>query len=197
MGIEIAREALMRGADVSLVYGPGIITPPNRARTTNVETTEEMYEAVVSELESHDYDLVIATAAASDWTPKQQCDYKIPTRKTSGFDLKLKPTPKIIDRVKKINPAIFLVPFKAEYGLSNKELVSHAYETLKKAKADLIVANDVAKEGVGFGVETNELYIIDKERRVIHVPLTTKREAARELLNLIVTKLNVRAKSNE
>jgi len=67
MGVEVTREALLRGAEVTLIYGPGTATPPDEARVVSVETTKEMYEAVVSELKSQKYDAVIATAAASDW----------------------------------------------------------------------------------------------------------------------------------
>ena len=66
MGIEVAREALLRGAEVTLIYGPGTVIPPAEARVIRVETTTEMYEAVVSELKSQKYDAVIAAAAATD-----------------------------------------------------------------------------------------------------------------------------------
>ena len=98
----------------------------------------------------------------------------------------MKPTPKIIDAVKKISPSAFLVAFKAEHELSDEELIKSAYQTLKAAKADLIVANDVSRNGVGFRVDTNDVFIVDKDRNVVHVPLTTKREVAKKLLDNIV-----------
>jgi phosphopantothenoylcysteine decarboxylase/phosphopantothenate--cysteine ligase len=185
MGIEAAREALLRGAEVTLIYGPGTANPPAEAQLIRVETTTEMYEAVVSELQSQKYDAVIAAAAATDWAPKKPYDFKVSTHKTSTLDVKLETTPKIIDVVKKTSPNAFLVAFKAEYNVSDKELIKNAYQRLKEAKADLIVANDVARKGVGFGVETNEVFIVDKKREVVHVPLTTKREAAKNLLDVI------------
>jgi len=192
MGIETTREALLRGAEVTLIYGPGTATPPKEARVIRVETTKEMHKAVVSELKSRKYDIVIATAAAADWTPKKHYDYKVPTRKTSTLNVKLEPTPKIIDIVKKISPKAFLVPFKAEYNVSDEKLIKNAFKRLKEAKADLIVANDVARKDVGFRVETNEIFIVDKKRRVVHVPLTTKREAAKRLLDLIVERIKTK-----
>jgi len=189
MGIEVTREALLRGAEVTVIYGPGTATPPKEARVVRVETTKEMYEAVVSELKSQKYDVVIATAAASDWTPRKPYDFKVPTRKTSRLNVKLELTPKIIGVVKKISPEAFLVPFKAEYNVSDKELIKNAYQRLKEAKADLIVANDVARKDVGFGVETNEIFIVDKKRRVVHVPLTAKRQAAKNLLDVIAKRI--------
>ncbi len=189
MGIEVTREALLRGAEVTLIYGRGTATPPKEARVIRVETTKEMYAAVVSELKAQKHDIVISTAAAADWTPKKHYDYKVPTRETSTLNVKLEPTPKIINVVKKISPEAFLVPFKAEYNVSDKELIKNAYERLKRAKADLIIANDVARKGVGFGVENNEIFIVDNKRKIVHVPLTTKREASRKLLNVIAKEI--------
>ncbi len=192
MGIEVTREVLLRGAEVTLIYGVGTATPPREARTVRVETTKEMHEVVVSELKSQKYDVVIATAAPVDWKPKKRYNYKVSTRKTSTLNIRLEATPKIIDVVKKICPETFLVPFKAEYDVSDKELIENAYGRLKKVKADLIVANDVARKGVGFGVKTNEIFIVNKKRKVVHVPLTTKREASRKLLNLIAKEIKQR-----
>jgi phosphopantothenoylcysteine decarboxylase/phosphopantothenate--cysteine ligase len=192
MGIEVTREALLRGAEVTLIYGAGTATPPREARVIRVETTEEMYKAVVSELKSQKYEVVIATAAAADWTPKKRFDYKVPTRETPALNVELEPTPKVIDVVKKISPEVFLVPFKAEYNVSDKELVKNAFRRLKEAKADLIVANDVARKDVGFEVETNEIFIVDKTRKVVHVPLTTKREAAKNLLDVIAERIKAK-----
>jgi phosphopantothenoylcysteine decarboxylase/phosphopantothenate--cysteine ligase len=106
--------------------------------------------------------------------------------------LKLEPTPKIIDIVKKISPKIFLVPFKAEYNVSNEELIENAFKRLKEAKADLIVANDVARKGVGFGTETNEIFIVNKKGKVVHVPLTTKRESAKKVLDAIAESIKAK-----
>jgi phosphopantothenoylcysteine decarboxylase/phosphopantothenate--cysteine ligase len=192
MGIEVAREALLRGAEVTLIYGLGTAIPPKEARVIRVETTKEMYETAVSELKSLKYDIMIAAAAAADWKPKKRYDYKVATGKTPTLNLQLEPTAKIIDAVKKISPGVFLVPFKAEYNVSDNELVERAFKRLKEAEADLIVANDVAREGVGFRTETNEIFIVDKKKKVIHVPLTTKREAAKSLFDAIVDKIKAK-----
>ncbi|MGD8507039.1 MAG: bifunctional phosphopantothenoylcysteine decarboxylase/phosphopantothenate--cysteine ligase CoaBC [Candidatus Bathyarchaeota archaeon] len=189
MGLEIAREALLRGAKVTLIYGSGTAAPPREANVIRVETTREMYEAVVSELKSNAYDVAIAAAAAADWTLKKNYDYKVSTTQTSTLNVRLEATPKIVDTVKKVSPEVFLVPFKAEYNVSDEKMIESAYRKLKAAKADLIVANDVSRKGVGFGVETNEIFIVDKKRKVLHVPLTTKREASRKLLDVIAKEI--------
>ncbi|MHA1711376.1 MAG: phosphopantothenoylcysteine decarboxylase domain-containing protein, partial [Candidatus Freyarchaeota archaeon] len=67
--------------------------------------------------------------------------------------------------------------------------IQTAYERLLDVQADLIVVNDVGRKGVGFGVDTNEVFIVDAQRKVVHVPLTTKREVAKQLLDMIVEKI--------
>ncbi|MEM3731804.1 MAG: bifunctional phosphopantothenoylcysteine decarboxylase/phosphopantothenate--cysteine ligase CoaBC [Candidatus Bathyarchaeia archaeon] len=189
MGIAIAEEALSRGAEVTLVYGPGTVSPPPAAHIIRVETTEQMYEAVVSELKKKSYDLVVAAAAAADWTPAEAFSRKVSTHEISTLDLKLKPTSKIIDAVKKLKPKTFLVAFRAEYHLPEKKLIESAYKRLLSAKADLIVVNDVGKEGIGFGTDTNEVFIIDKDKNAIHVPLAHKREVAKKILDVAIEKM--------
>jgi phosphopantothenoylcysteine decarboxylase/phosphopantothenate--cysteine ligase len=185
MGAAVATEALRRGAEVTLVYGPGHATIPPEAHVIQVETSQEMYDAVVSELKSERIDVVIATAAVGDWALDQQYDRKVSTRRTPELVIKLRPTPKIIDEIKKISPQTFLVAFRAEHKLSNEDLIQSAYDRLKRSKADLIAANDVGRTGVGFKVDTNEVFIVDGNRNVVHIPLTTKREVAKQLLDVI------------
>ncbi|MDI6904316.1 MAG: bifunctional phosphopantothenoylcysteine decarboxylase/phosphopantothenate--cysteine ligase CoaBC [Candidatus Bathyarchaeia archaeon] len=189
MGVAIAEEALNRGAEVTLVYGLGTAAPPRKARVISVETTEQMHEAVVSELKSKKYNVVIAAAAAADWTIEKPYSYKVSTHKLHSISLKLKPTRKIIDYVKKVSPKTFLVAFRAEYKLSKKELIESAYKRLLEADADLIVVNDVGKKGVGFGTETNEVFIVDRKKKVVHVPLAPKREVARKILDVVNEKI--------
>jgi phosphopantothenoylcysteine decarboxylase/phosphopantothenate--cysteine ligase len=189
MGIAIVEEAVNRGADVTAVYGPGSVAPSPKASTISVVTTEQMREAVVSELKSKKYDVLIAVAAAADWTPEKPYPYKISTHKTSSLDLKLKPTKKIIDCVKKVSPKTFLVVFRAEYRLPKKKLIESAYKRLLDVHADLIVVNDVSKKGAGFGTETNEVFVVDKEEKVFHVPLSSKREVAKKILDVVNGKI--------
>jgi len=189
MGVSIAEEALDRGAEVTLVYGLGMATPPPETRIISVETTEQMRDAVFSELKSKEYDVVIAVAAAADWTVKKPFSHKVSTHKLDSLDLKLKPTKKIIDHVKKVSPKTFLVAFRAEYKLSQKELIESAYKRLLQANADLIIVNDVGKKGAGFGTETNEIFIVDKKKNAIHVPLAPKREVAAKILDVVNKKV--------
>ena len=103
--------------------------------------------------------------------------------------IKLKPLPKVVEKVKKVDPGIYLVGFKAEYDVSDDELIDRAYNRLRGAGMDLIVANDVAREGVGFGTETNEAFIVDDSRVVTHFELMSKRELARRILDHVKSRL--------
>jgi len=192
MGIALAEEALNRGAEVTIVYGPGTATPPTKANVISIETTSQMQEAVTAELKGKRHDIVIAAAAAADWEVEKPYSYKVSTHKLKEFDLKLKPTSKIIDSIKKISPKTFLVAFRAEYKLPEKDLIGNAYARLLEAKADLIVVNDVGKKGAGFGTETNEVFIVDKEKKAVHVPLTSKEEVARRILDATVERIKLK-----
>ena len=80
--------------------------------------------------------------------------------------------------------------FKAEHNLSKDELTKRAFDILQKADADLVVANDVAKKGMGFDVDTNEVYVVDKGMKVQHIPLADKGVIADSLLNIVKNKNN-------
>ncbi len=188
MGVAIAEDALERGAEVTIVYGPALIPTPLGAKVVNIETTEQMLKAVIEELKSRKYDIAILSAAASDWGAAERKMEK--TSSDQGiWTLKLKALPKVIAEVKKADPEIFLVGFKAEYNISEDELIERSYKRLKEMKMDLIVANDVSKENRGFNVDTNEVWIVTPKRMVQHVGLTTKKEIAAKLLDAVITGL--------
>ena len=189
MGVAIAEEALSRGAEVTLIYGSGSAAAPSKANVISVETTRQMHEAVVSELKSKKYDVAIAVAAAADWTPEKPYTYKVSTHKLDSLSLKLKPTVKIIESVKEVSPRTLLVAFRAEYKIPPKQLIESAYQRLIETNADLIVANDVGKKGTEIGNDTNEVFILDKKKTVLHVHLARKREVAKKILDVINSKI--------
>lgn len=189
MGVALADEASSRGAEVTFIYGTGSEPPPTRVDLLRVETTEQMREAVVSELKSKKYDMMIAVAAVADWAPCKPYTYKISSHDRDSLELRLKRTGKIIDLVKEISPRTFLVAFRAEGNLPHKQLIENAYRRLVEAKADIIVANDIGKKNVGFGTDTNEVLIIDKKKNIKHIPLAKKREVARKILDVAIVSI--------
>lgn len=159
MGCELAREALARGAQVTIVYGPGTVEPPARARVLRVVSAAEMAAAVEDELSSEGYDVFIASAAVADYTVEQIAPTKIPTAQ-GALDLRLVPTAKILDMARDLSPSIYLVGFKAEGGRSQQELVTLALTRLARARADMVLANAVGVPGRGFETDTNELWAV-------------------------------------
>lgn len=188
MGVAVAREALRRGGEVTLVYGPGSAKPPLGAKVVPVETTTEMLDAVVDELEGSRYDLAVFSAAAADFGPEKR-DMVKTSSSMESWRIDLVSRPKIIDRVKKVTPGIFLVGFKAEYGVSDEELVKKAQARMESGGMDLIVANDVARANVGFGHDTNEVFIIDRDGGREHLALRGKEEIASRLLTIARSKM--------
>ena len=184
-GVELAKEAFMRGGDVTLICGRMDVDVPQIFDVIKVETVAEMQKATKELVPGHD--VFISAAAVSDFIPlKDEGLTKISSSK--DLTLKLQKAPKIIDEVKKINPDIFLVGFKAEYDLSKEELLESARKKMEESHADLIVANDVSKEGAGFGSNSNEVLIVDLEK-VLRIPLTSKKEVAGKILDCIAYKL--------
>src|SRR5207245_7254004 len=111
------------------------------------------------------HDLVFAAAAPSDYRPSKPVGRKISTRKEKTVELELEATPKIIREIRHASPNSFLVAFKTEHGVSNEQLVTEAFEILSEKSADLVAANDVSLEGVGFQTDTNEFLLLTSERR--------------------------------
>ncbi len=155
-GVALALEARRRGGDVTLVHRFMQDIP---VRQIYAESAEEMQEVVLKEL-SVGYNAMISVAAVADYTLD-----KSPTKIKSGQDLilKLKPTKKIIKTVRDAYPNLRIVGFKAETNASDDILIASATDSLKGAKLDLIVANDVSRGGMG--TEENRVIIIDNRDR--------------------------------
>ncbi len=189
MGIAIAQKAYQRGAKVTLIYGPGKQSPPQDLNIINVKTTEQMRLAVLSELHSTKYDIMFAAAACADFTPVKSSEQKIATDNMDEINLRLTPTKKIINEIKRVSPHTYLVAFKAECNRSFEELTEIAYARLRASQADLIIANDIGKAGAEFQSDTNEVVIVDANKNVLHIPLTDKTIIADKILDFVVSRL--------
>lgn len=183
MGLEIAKEAYIRGADLTLVVAKVSVRIPSVFNVIRVETSKEMNE-VILDLVS-DFDIFISTAAVSDFEFKKKDDKKIDS--SSSLFLNLKPTTKIIRQVKKINPNIFLVGFKAEFNISKEEIIECARKQIDAAGTDLVIANDISKDECQFGSDKNEVIIVDE--KVLSVPLASKSEIANTIIDVISKKI--------
>ncbi|MGZ7095573.1 MAG: bifunctional phosphopantothenoylcysteine decarboxylase/phosphopantothenate--cysteine ligase CoaBC [Methanobacterium sp.] len=184
MGVEIAKEAFIRGAEVTLIKGKMNTSIPNVFNVLEVESTYEMRNAVLEQVKNHD--IFISAAAVSDFIPKIESEEnKISSEK--DITLKLEKAPKIIGEVKKINLEIFLVGFKAEYDIPREDLIKSASKRIEEYNIDLMVANDVAVAGAGFGEDYNQVILIDD--KIIDVPLSSKKEIAAKIIDRVVVKL--------
>ena len=183
MGLALAKEAYIRGADLTLVVANVSVEIPSVFNVIHVETSSEMNDVILSLVP--DFDIFIATAAVSDFEFKDKFDKKIDSE--SSLFLNLKPTTKIIRQVKKINPDIFLVGFKAEFNISKDEIITCARKQIEQAGTDLVIANDISKNECHFGSDNNEVLIVDDE--VISVPLASKREIAKTIFDIISKKI--------
>jgi len=178
-GIYLAEEAYKRGADVTLLKGKTEIETNYPVKTVNFSSAENLSSLLNKEIKKND--VIIHAAAVSDFTIERKAS-KIKSNIKKPLILKFKKSKKIIDNIKKINKKIFLIGFKAEYHVSEKELVDSAYNKLKEADCDLIVANDVGKNP--FGSETNDVFVINKDKKITSIK-GDKRFIANKILDLI------------
>ncbi len=183
MGLALAKEAYIRGADLTLVVANVSVEIPSVFNVIRVETSSEMNEVILGLIS--DFDIFISTAAVSDFEFKQIDDKKIDS--SSSLFLNLKPTTKIIREVKKINPDIFLVGFKAEFNISKEDIIACARKQIEAAGTDIVIANDISKNNCHFGSDNNEVLIVDDE--VLSVPLASKREVAKIIFDVISKKV--------
>lgn len=182
LGYWLAKEGFQRGCRVKVIYGPGEVQFPDHIPVINVYSPEDMLKESLRELGKDAYDVAIFSAAVLDFKPKERADFKVKSGKE--WILELVPTPKVIEQVIGEHPDLFVVAFKLEYDLPEKELIEGAHERLKELNADLMVANDLtAIKG-----ERHKAYIINKEKEVKVVD-GTKALLAEEIFNTIEKKL--------
>jgi phosphopantothenoylcysteine decarboxylase/phosphopantothenate--cysteine ligase len=177
MGCALAETALRRGARVLLVMGPTGLTPPRAAELTQVESTEEMRDAVLRLLPQAS--VVIKTAAVSDYRPKAAASQKI--KRKGAMTLELEATPDILQELSLKKGAQIVVGFAAE----TENVLENARQKLVSKNLDAIVVNDVSREGVGFDSDRNAVTIMTRQE-VVEVPETTKWEVAQRVLDQVV-----------
>jgi phosphopantothenoylcysteine decarboxylase/phosphopantothenate--cysteine ligase len=179
MGIEIAKEAASRGAEVTLILGPTNLPINNPTiKVESIETPQDIIEVINKQKK---IDLFISAAAIGDYQPEKQKG-KIPSRKES-LTLKLEPTPKIIAHVKQKFPKARIVVFKAEVKATKSELIEKAQRSLKDYQIDMVVANFLDKPDQGFESKTNEVILIKKNDNITDLPLSSKRVIAEKIID--------------
>lgn len=185
MGCAVAREFMLRGADVTLVCGHLETEPPLFVRTVVVESAAEMFEAVTGCFAEQE--VVVMAAAVADYTPAQVSPEKI--KKTQeDFAIPLKRTQDILAFLGEHKTKQFLCGFSME----TENLLENSRQKLVKKNLDLIAANNIKQEGAGFAVDTNVLTLISADGTE-ELPLLLKTDAAGVLVDRIVARLQCAA----
>lgn len=178
MGYAIAKMAMLRGADVTLVSGPVALEPVPFVKMINVVSAKDMFDAVISEAD--DADIIIKAAAVADYRPAKAADEKI-KKKDSDLSLELERTEDIIGTLgKNKKDDMFLCGFSME----TENLIENSTAKLTKKNLDMIVANNVKVEGAGFGTDTNVVTFISKDS-IEELPILSKEDVADKLLDYI------------
>jgi len=178
MGVALAEAARDRGASVTLVAGPVALIAPSGVEVIRIESTGQLYDAVVSRAAG--FDAILMAAAPADYRPERAADRKI--KKTGGkLVLTLVENPDIAQKLGEMKaPGQVLVAFAAETG----ENLENAREKRRKKNADLIVLNDVTRPGAGFDVDTNIVTLIGDAGEEA-LPELPKRAVADKILDRV------------
>ena len=183
MGLELAKEAYKLGANLKILAAHHEVEIPKVFDVIDAKSSSVMSEKTIELVP--DFDVFIATAAVSDFAPIVKEDYKISS--SLNLSLEFEPVAKIIHQIKKINPDIFLVGFKAEYNIPEERMIQCAKTQMQDAGTDLVVANDVYKKGCEFGSDSNEVILVSDE--IKKVGLNSKSEIAKSIFKEIANKI--------
>ena len=179
MGYAIAKMALLRGAQVTLVSGPVSITAFPGIEVVDVTSAEEMYDAVTSR--SQEADIIIMCSAVADYTPATYSDQKV-KKHDSSLSIPLRRTKDILQQLGETKPSgQILVGFSME----TENLIENSQAKLLKKNADVICANSISTGETGFAVDTNKVTMIFRNHTK-ELPLCSKEETADLILNEII-----------
>ena len=188
MGYAIAKMAMLRGADVTLVSGPVNLTPPPFVKVVPVESAQQMFEAVRDRAEEQD--IFIKAAAVADYRPVTVSDDKI---KKSDNDMSI-PLERTTDIIKYLGEVKREDQFICGFSMETRDMIANSQAKLIRKKLDMIVANNVKEEGAGFATDTNKVTLITSEE-VRELPLMTKEEVADNLLSEILLRMEEKTRS--
>ena len=181
MGYAVARAAMLRGADVTLVSGQTALTPPMFVKYVQITTAEEMYQEVISR--SDEQDIIIKAAAVADYRPKTVYENKV-KKKEGQMAIELERTRDILAYLgehKKENQ------FLCGFSMETENMIGNSRAKLQKKNLDMVAANNVKVEGAGFQGDTNVMTLITQDQEIA-LPLMSKEEAANKILDIIATR---------
>lgn len=177
MGYAIAKMAMLRGAEVTLVSGPTSITPPLFVDVVNVTSAADMFTAVSAHAQKAD--MIFMAAAIADYTPSTYADNKI-KKKDGDMSISLNRTQDILKWLGENRRSDQVI---CGFSMETENLLENSRAKLLKKNADMICANNLKVEGAGFGVDTNIITVITKDD-MIELPLQSKDAAANRILSI-------------
>ena len=190
MGFAIAKEAMLRGADVTIVKAFTTAKVPDFVNIVPVDSAEDMYNAVTER--ASDQDIIIKAAAVSDYTPSEVSDQKV--KKKDG-DLAI-PMKRTKDILKALGENKKEGQFLCGFSMETENMVENSQAKLKKKNADMIIANNLKDEGSGFGTDTNAVTFITPDA-IEPQPLMSKEEVAGAILDKILKKSGRMSRDSE
>ena len=179
MGYAIAKMAMLRGAEVTLVSGPTAIEPPLFVKVIPVTSARDMFEAVTGL--SHEQDIIIKAAAVADYRPKQVSEDKV-KKKDDQASIELERTDDIL---KYLGQHKKQGQFLCGFSMETRDMIRNSRAKLEKKNLDMVAANNLKVEGAGFQGDTNVLTLITQDEEV-SLPLMSKEDAALKILDKIL-----------
>jgi phosphopantothenoylcysteine decarboxylase / phosphopantothenate---cysteine ligase len=185
MGIALAEECYRRGADVLILRAKNSVAPRYHIKEELFETNDELFSLIKQYIAEYDY--CYHAAAVADFKVQNNVNGKLSSKES--VQIILEPQMKIIEQIKKLNPKIRLIAFKAEHESDMSKLKQKAEKKLKESHADAVIANDIGRPDRGFESDNNEVLIVIANGETKHLPLTTKKEIARKVVDYITSNL--------
>ena len=176
MGYAIARMAMLRGADVTLISGPTNLVPPPFVKMVNIVSAQDMFEAVTTR--SADADFIFKAAAVADYTPADYSDNKM-KKKDGELSIPLARTKDILKYLGEHRRDDQII---CGFSMETENMIENSRVKLTKKNVDMICANNLKQSGAGFGVDTNVITLITSDQTV-ELPLMSKEAAANAILD--------------
>jgi phosphopantothenoylcysteine decarboxylase/phosphopantothenate--cysteine ligase len=181
MGIAIAKAAMLRGADVTLVAGHCDVPLPPFVKCVNVTTAEDMFNAVTSV--SAEQDIIIKAAAVADFTPVATADKKLKKHDVTDMKIELKPTKDILSFLGQHKPEGQLL---CGFSMETDDVIKNSVKKLEDKNCDMICANSLKTQGAGFGTDTNIITLIT-DGGAEELSIMTKEQAAHKILDRLLS----------
>jgi phosphopantothenoylcysteine decarboxylase/phosphopantothenate--cysteine ligase len=181
-GFALAQAALDLGAETILISGPSALATPTGAQRIDIQTAQEMLDAVLEN--SRDADVLIMAAAVADFRPVNTAEQKI--KKRDGLpQIKLEPTPDILSAIPTLKDETGHPQVTVGFAAESQDLEENARAKLVSKRLDLIVANEISAPDAGFGVDTNRVTLLYANGKAEVLPLLTKVEVAQAVLDRV------------